>query len=416
MNKFYSLIVATAVAVSANASAEDFVLYPGAPSSVPVCEKVLVPAVFGNADAIRGGEIKMSPSRAASISEFEGTFDWSYYRPLGEGSDEEGVLEFNAVDGSDNQISVTGILSGSSLAMVGTVDLAANTITFQTQDLGQLNASGVGTVNTKLSFKQIVDGKLVDYTGDLVFTRTEDGYSVPSDLAFGVSAHNVLTDALLGWFNLCAFNEITAQTPDPDWDDAGEAVFADGILTQTYSTSEEVATTTCTVQINVQDHNLIRLKNAFSSYGSKTSLTLDLTDRQNIGIPYQNIGVVDNVDGNTYVVSSSVLGDNSAPITMDGNVITIPSSACKLRWPEALADSQYGTVADQYYSTGTLTSTITLPDEVVGIRDIFTDDSTSGNDAPVEYFNLQGMKVTNPVGGQIYIVRQGTNTTKKIVK
>lgn len=32
----------------------------------------------------------------------------------------------------------------------------------------------------------------------------------------------------------------------------------------------------------------------------------------------------------------------------------------------------------------------------------------------VEYYNLQGMKVVNPVKGQIYIMRQGRNAVKKV--
>ncbi len=408
MKKFYSLIVATAIAVGANA--EDFVLYQGTPSAVPVSEKVLTPAVFGNAAAI-APEVKTSPSRAASISEFEGSFDWSYYAPLGDGSYVDGTLDFAAVDGQDNQISVTGILNN--ISIIGTVDLAANTITFRTQDLGQLNATGIGYVNTKLSFCEIQSGKIVDYNGDLVFTLTENGYSVPRNLLFGISAHNLTTGDRMGWFSLCAYNEITAQAPDPNWEDAGVAVFSDGILTETYSKSETPITTKCTVQINVEDHNLIRLKKAFP-YDSKSTLTLDLTDRQNIHIPYQNIGVKDEVDGDVYLVSISALGDNSDPITMEGNVISISSGACKIRWPEAPADSEYETNSNAYYNTGTMSSTITLPDEVVGIRDVFTD--TTSENAPVEYFNLQGMKVTNPVGGQIYIVRQGKDVKKVIVR
>ena len=39
----------------------------------------------------------------------------------------------------------------------------------------------------------------------------------------------------------------------------------------------------------------------------------------------------------------------------------------------------------------------------------------SDDSMPAEYFNLQGMKIANPVAGQIYIMRNGS-TVKKIVK
>lgn len=37
-----------------------------------------------------------------------------------------------------------------------------------------------------------------------------------------------------------------------------------------------------------------------------------------------------------------------------------------------------------------------------------------GTDAPVEYFNLQGVRVANPAKGQIYIVRKGQTVTKQL--
>lgn len=42
------------------------------------------------------------------------------------------------------------------------------------------------------------------------------------------------------------------------------------------------------------------------------------------------------------------------------------------------------------------------------------DNVTVGNDFKAEYFNLQGIRVTNPVKGQIYIVKTGDKATKQI--
>ena len=49
--------------------------------------------------------------------------------------------------------------------------------------------------------------------------------------------------------------------------------------------------------------------------------------------------------------------------------------------------------------------------DAAGIDDITVDDSN----APVEYFNLQGVKVANPENG-LYIIRQGNTTTKQIIR
>lgn len=56
-------------------------------------------------------------------------------------------------------------------------------------------------------------------------------------------------------------------------------------------------------------------------------------------------------------------------------------------------------------------STITLPSDAAAIIDI-----EANENAPVEYFNLQGVRVNNPVAGQFVIVRQGSKVTKTIVR
>lgn len=52
------------------------------------------------------------------------------------------------------------------------------------------------------------------------------------------------------------------------------------------------------------------------------------------------------------------------------------------------------------------------PEVPTGINDVTVD----GADAPVEYFNLQGIRVSNPQAGQMVIRRQGTNVEKILVK
>ena len=59
--------------------------------------------------------------------------------------------------------------------------------------------------------------------------------------------------------------------------------------------------------------------------------------------------------------------------------------------------------------TGT-TFTLYADPSAAGIEDIVIDEN-----APVEYFNLQGVRVANPENG-LYIVRQGKNVTKQIIR
>lgn len=64
----------------------------------------------------------------------------------------------------------------------------------------------------------------------------------------------------------------------------------------------------------------------------------------------------------------------------------------------------------QIAETGT-TFSLYEDKNAAGIEDIVADEN-----APVEYYNLQGIRVDNPAAGSVVIRRQGANTTKVLVK
>lgn len=51
-------------------------------------------------------------------------------------------------------------------------------------------------------------------------------------------------------------------------------------------------------------------------------------------------------------------------------------------------------------------------DDLTGIDEVAVDGEEATQDLPKEYYNLQGQRVLEPVAGQIYIVRQGSNVSK----
>lgn len=53
-----------------------------------------------------------------------------------------------------------------------------------------------------------------------------------------------------------------------------------------------------------------------------------------------------------------------------------------------------------------------VPNGMGGVNDIVADD----NNAPVQYYNLQGVRLDNPAKGQLVIKRQGATATKTLVK
>ena len=58
------------------------------------------------------------------------------------------------------------------------------------------------------------------------------------------------------------------------------------------------------------------------------------------------------------------------------------------------------------------TMTVALTSKTTGVGNI----AIADENAPAEYFNLQGVRVANPVSGGLYIVRQGGKVSKTIVK
>ncbi len=65
--------------------------------------------------------------------------------------------------------------------------------------------------------------------------------------------------------------------------------------------------------------------------------------------------------------------------------------------------------------TGDIINVATMKAEDIPGLDSAIEDVISDNDAPVEYYNLQGIRVDNPRGG-IYVRRQGNTVSKVVVR
>lgn len=138
------------------------------------------------------------------------------------------------------------------------------------------------------------------------------------------------------------------------------------------------------------------------------------TYNNNNGSPiYDYIGHVDDLsllEGNIHAVV-----DLEGTSDVDGNV----SFKIHVKWianyedlhPQAIVARE--PVEPVYYPIEVEFNGTTLTPEVpTGINDVTVD----GADAPVEYFDLQGIRVSNPQAGQMMIRRQGTNVEKILVK
>lgn len=145
-------------------------------------------------------------------------------------------------------------------------------------------------------------------------------------------------------------------------------------------------------------------------------MEIDATDPSNLMITYTNTGINGGeAVGNYEVLSMSYWyfedsldcpEEYKIFVTEEGEntVITFPYHSMVL----------HASISGDYYYASLDESTITFPtisDEQSGIEDVIVN-----NDAKVEYFNLQGMRVENPAQGQILIKSQGTTVNKVIIR
>lgn len=97
--------------------------------------------------------------------------------------------------------------------------------------------------------------------------------------------------------------------------------------------------------------------------------------------------------------------DMGLGLEVDGNTWTAPDEHCQF------SAMNYDN-ADWYMCDGG--TTIEMPESfVLGVGNIATDTEVN---APIEYYNLQGVRVTKPSAGQVVIRRQGSQVSKMIVR
>lgn len=196
---------------------------------------------------------------------------------------------------------------------------------------------------------------------------------------------------------------------DDEWDSLGTATYTDNILTSAYNFS----VTSIDYEVEVQKHtgieNYYRIVNP---YGSSTPfsnysitdhnhyLYINAYDPEAVVIEEGPIGIdVEGDNSEMWVVSlAPTYGESYG--TMVDNIITFPTKAILVG---------YGDDSSLYYSNNNGLFKLALPEGDTGVKSLTTHHSSLTT--PV-YYNLQGQIVTNPVAGQLYILKQGSEATK----
>ena len=356
----------------------------------------------------------------ATIESVCANYRWDTLGP--DGSD----VSFNIAikqDKTENGIVISGVFSKYELK--ATFDPSTGEISIENQRVG-FDAQN----NRFLSFEHHANEGDVD-PAPLVLVDDGDGIPYAYE-EYGVVAESMDSEYLTAEgmieYGQFAFLYRTGDLENTDWEEAGVATLFDGgFFTPLprvgigFKTPVEVV-----LEKSTTTENLYRLVKPWDSYFGKEMaqyLEFDISDPECVIIPTQATGFVDEEYGaasvqnfvGMYIAAGFGVEDAMAVISEDKKseylctyddakkVITMPVNST---FTTFAGDENYWNVGRPY---GASDSYIVMPG---GSSSGIVVVSTADDKAPVEYFNLQGIRVDKPASGQIVIRRQGGKTSK----
>ncbi|MDD6026527.1 MAG: hypothetical protein PUD26_08000, partial [bacterium] len=208
---------------------------------------------------------------------------------------------------------------------------------------------------------------------------------------------------------------------DP-WGEAVDATMVETILGPTFGN-----TNTAPYTIQIQKNSETGVYRLISPWrqlytdlglGSSTApnLDIDASDPTNLIIPLQATGLGGKTDGAYGYMSTSYYDLVNEQETEDALKITLTDNGdgtSTISFPYRSGFIYAQTSGGTYYASNyaDVLSYVTFP-TFSGINEVKADIDNSN--APVEYFNLQGMRIAAPVEGQLVIKRQGSKVEKLI--
>ncbi|MDE6288435.1 MAG: hypothetical protein K2M00_06590 [Muribaculaceae bacterium] len=182
----------------------------------------------------------------------------------------------------------------------------------------------------------------------------------------------------------------TADYDNVEWVELGVGQYLSSVVAGTYSagTPKPAAVTIYEAK---DTKGLYKVEGPWNNVigGVVNDMIVDATDPNFVIVPRQNTGILDNVDGITYIANAGwILTDDGmtkdeilaqAPQfanVMEEGLIKFAAGTLLLQWPEAPADSQYGTDAEGWYD-GDLDGYLALPGvEVKDPWELLSDEAT----------------------------------------
>lgn len=436
MKKIYTLLLSAAVAVSASAAA-------------PVAQKafakdVKAAAAFNPTAVAAKAPAAQAPAKAiANIDEVYGSYKvhgtWSLQN---EPDTEDWVMKISAGK-TATEVFIQNLTPGTNI--FGEVDLTAGTITVPYTNFGK-NPQGFDIIFGDVDWSGQQPAMT---TNDVVFNVTATGLELQNpDKILAIAA--MQNGTLQGWFDFYQQCTFTKFDPDAQWEDAGVTVqFNDDLFLPIFD--EAPMTFTVPLQKSKDDPNAFALVDPYKELVTllgASNIKYDDAETHRLIVHIDGTDMVWFEDFNSGIIYTGAMEENGPEYTSEMVFYTQVGQLCERNGAEAVF-AQYPT-GFGHFDNGTVTYPIYmevpqadgstkqyynwlvewngdiltggnmngqfkitgLPDPA-GVKDIAVD--TNDENAPVEYFNLQGARVSEPAAG-LYIRRQGKTVTKVVIK
>lgn len=339
-------------------------------------------------------------------------------------------------------------VEGISLPFLASYDATTGNLTFTKEELGVLDGyyvyqqPFVYNWNTQNLDNQDISGTYDAKLGIISFQQ-DAGISWPAYQTPTAPTNS----GYYGIYDLLAANRPEEDAPDDsnEWISIGNATFMDGWVLPAFGLNQEDNKNKYEVPMerNKNNLNLYRLVDpyhlgpvAMLNYSTTIGhIVIDITDpdhvvflQSNAGFSYPGAGITSfycynrlgcklaENPGKTVQELIAELGDEIPYTTLKDGVVNLNS----INTPEGtMYDANFGIQSNptggmiwrdaQTNAATNMTSSIKFPEDFDGVETIGVD-----NVDTVVYYNLQGMKVSNPEKGQLLIIKSG-KTTKKVV-
>jgi|GEM_PF-1269875 len=436
MKKFYS-VLALAAAACLTAQAAD--VKPAAVAVQKASELDL------NKVAAPAPQKAPAYAPAANMAELGGIYNGTYELPFKDYDTQSG--EFAVVPTGDNKVNVYGITSD---PLPGTVDFSKGTITLPgTFDLGDKNFGGTLGTKQVILYTYVANqatGKWEKKENEpFILDIVEGGLKSREGYCYIGDVIGTTSSMITGGYD---FNLIKQNEENPEqWHTTGEATFIDDayfmpIWNWAYFGLSGTPSLTCQFQRSSADENLVALYNPYGglndyvhSLGAQFAeddlnegdlpgrIVINIANKQCVYVPFTYVGAISTTlffgtnteatqiaEGSTTEELIDFMGvDALSNYNEATKVITLKNCLFTARgWRNASWHDIFAEDAPEN-ECPTDMFTIMLPEVESGIKNITVDEN-----APVEYFNLQGIRVENPAKG-LYIKRQGNTATKVIL-